>query len=104
MRNIDIKDIVNTMDNADSFSIFFVGDSITEGTRASSDETTYVAYVAEARQIPLIDLHKAWMDHLVIGTENYGQQDWLSGVVGDSCHPSDIGHKAIAQTILDSLK
>jgi len=31
MRNIDIKDIVNTMDNADSFSIFFVGDSITEG-------------------------------------------------------------------------
>lgn len=258
MRNIDIKDIVNTMDNADSFSIFFVGDSITEGARASSDETTYVAYVAEGlakkyenkrvvrydgkrhpttdgallpllkydgpieiqrgnngilsvirsgiggntvqrllnrktdfigkeiggrtadlfiinvgindalkcdpckyvtsetfadnlnalideiekgapnadiilmtpsyndtgdsnisnldpyankmrsiakeRQIPLIDLHKAWMDHLVIGTENYGQQDWLSGVAGDSCHPSDIGHKAIAQTILDCLK
>ncbi len=47
MRNIDIKDIINTMDNADTFSIFFVGDSITEGARASSDETTYVAYVAE---------------------------------------------------------
>lgn len=60
--------------------------------------------VAAKRSIPLIDLHKVWMDHLTVGGENFGQGDWLSGVKNDACHPSDAGHAAIAQAILDSLK
>ena len=54
-------------------------------------------------QIPLIDQHRLWMEHMVIGGENYGQGDWLSGVERDHCHPSDIGHAAIANEMLRCL-
>lgn len=60
--------------------------------------------IASARQIPLIDLHGAWMDHLTVGGEAYGQGAWLTGITGDFCHPSDIGHAAIARLVLEKLK
>ena len=59
--------------------------------------------VASTRQLPIIDLHKMWMEHLCVGCENYGQGDWLSGVKGDMCHPSDIGHAAIADKIFKDI-
>ena len=38
-----IRDVKERIDNSKDFTIFFVGDSITEGARASSAEKTYVA-------------------------------------------------------------
>ena len=74
------------------------------GTTAESHLDPYadeMKRVAMERSIPVIDLHDAWMRHLVVGGENYGQGNWLSGVNGDCCHPGDEGHKAIAE-ILES--
>lgn len=59
--------------------------------------------VASDRNIPVIDLHKVWMEHLIEGGENYGQGNWLSGVKGDCCHPGDEGHKAIADILIRSF-
>ena len=59
--------------------------------------------LAEERQIALIDLNKLWMDHWIEGSENYGQRDWLNSGVEDSCHPSDIGHEAIADEMIRAL-
>ncbi len=59
--------------------------------------------VAEKYGIPVIDLHHTWMEHLNVGGENYGQGDWLCGVEGDSCHPSDKGHEEIAKNIISVL-
>ncbi len=59
--------------------------------------------VAKERSVPVIDLHKMWMEHLEIGGENFGQGDWLSGVSGDKCHPGDIGHAVIGNAILSAF-
>ena len=56
--------------------------------------------LAEERQIALIDLNKLWMDHWVEGAGEYGQGDWLNT---DSCHPTDIGHEAIADEMIRCL-
>ena len=53
--------------------------------------------------IPLVDQHRLWMKHLVVGASNYGQGDWLCGAEGDSCHPSNLGHQKIAQALFDAL-
>ena len=60
----------------------------------------YMRNLAQERQIALIDLNKLWMDHWVKGGENYGQGDWLNSGTNDSCHPSDIGHEAIADEMI----
>jgi len=59
--------------------------------------------VANSRELPFIDLHDVWMQHLTVGGENYGQGNWLSGIPGDCCHPSDQGHEAIARTIFHHI-
>lgn len=59
--------------------------------------------VATKRNVPVIDLHELWMKHLVIGKENYGHGDWLTGNKGDTCHPSSTGHKALADFIFNSI-
>ena len=59
--------------------------------------------VAEKRSIPVIDLHKAWMDHLIVGKERYGQGDWLTDRKGDSCHPCNKGHAVIADVLIKNM-
>ncbi len=54
---------------------------------------------ATEENIPYIDMHKMWMEHLVIGEKNFGQGDWLVDG-GDHCHPSDVGHAVMAEEIL----
>lgn len=56
--------------------------------------------VASERNVPMIDLHRLWMDHMCLNGENYGQGSWLNG---DRCHPSDEGHAAIAHEIMRCL-
>ena len=74
-----------------------------------SDESCLDGYsdmmksVARKRNIPVIDLHKVWMEHLVVGGENYGQGDWLTGNKGDSCHPCDKGHAVIADVLIKNI-
>ena len=64
----------------------------------------YMRDLAKEREIALIDLNKLWMDHWVKGGENYGQGDWLNPPPdGDSCHPSDAGHEAIADEMIRCL-
>ena len=60
-----------------------------------------VINVGETQSIAVIDQHKLWMDHYVEGAPNYGQGDWLKD--GDSCHPTDIGHEAIADEMIRCL-
>ena len=79
-------------------------------TYVGSDGSTIAMYakfmrnLAEERQIALIDLNKLWMDHWIEGSENYGQRDWLNPPPnGDSCHPSDAGHEAIADEMMRCL-
>lgn len=56
--------------------------------------------VARKRAIPLIDQHARWMSHFELGAPHYGQGDWLSDVEGDACHPSNLGHEAIAKEMM----
>lgn len=50
-----------------------------------------------------IDMHKHWMEHLIVGSENYGQRDWLSGAEGDLCHFSQKGAADAAKYIFSEL-
>lgn len=59
--------------------------------------------VARERCVPVVDLHRLWMAHLEIGSYNYGQREWLTGILGDTCHPSPEGHRAIAREMLRTL-
>ena len=60
--------------------------------------------ISTEREIAVVDLHKLWMDHWVKDAENFGQGDWLNPAPdGDSCHPSDVGHEAIADEIIRCL-
>lgn len=59
--------------------------------------------VAEEKGYQLIDTHRLWMEHLIVGSENYGQRDWLSGKRGDSCHMSPEGSLKTAEFIFEKL-
>ena len=67
------------------------------------DYSAMMKQIAMEKNIPVIDLHSQWMEHLVVGAENYGQGDWLTGRRGDSTHPSDVGAKAMADVIYQTL-
>lgn len=56
--------------------------------------------VAKAQRLPLIDLHKLWMDHMILGGEGNGQGSWLPY---DKCHPGDEGHRILGEEILCHL-
>ena len=60
-----------------------------------------VKEVAGEFQLPLIDIHQKWMEHLQVGSENYGQRDWLSNQQGDSTHLSPRGAKVMAHHFFD---
>ena len=55
--------------------------------------------LAKSKSIACIDLNEMWKDHYVEGADNYGQGDWLF----DNCHPTDIGHEAIADKMISSI-
>ncbi len=74
-----------------------------DGSTPHSDLTPYadaMKEVAVEREISLIDLHRKWMEHMVVGGELYGQGDWLKS---DKCHPSDVGHAKMAEQIIEEL-
>lgn len=76
------------------------------GTGTQSCLDTYCEKVIElARQKGLryIDMHKLWMEHLIVGSDNYGQRDWLSGAIGDTCHFSKKGASDAAKFIFSEL-
>ena len=76
------------------------------GTSAQSCLDPYCEKVIElARKngFQYIDMHKLWMEHLIVGSENYGQRDWLSGAEGDSCHFSKKGAADAAKFIFSEL-
>ncbi len=60
-----------------------------------------VIAVGASHNIAVVDQHKLWMDHFEEGVGPYGQGDWLSE--GDSCHPTDAGHEAIADEMIRCL-
>ncbi len=62
-----------------------------------------VKRLAKERGLSLIDVHRLWMEHLVLGGEHYGQGTWLSGVKGDFCHFSPEGGKATAEFIFSKI-
>ncbi len=100
----DLEELVQEFEkgNPDADLIFITPSYNDDGTKNESHLAPYAAAmkaVAEQYAIPLIDMHAVWMAHLVVGAPNYGQQDWLSGHPGDSCHPSNEGHAVIANEI-----
>lgn len=62
-----------------------------------------VKSLAEEYSLPLIDVHSLWMNHLIPGSEHFGQRDWLSDSKYDSCHPTPLGAEMTARYIFDSL-
>ena len=102
-----LHELVDEIEAADpSADIIFMTPTFNDyGTSSVSTLDPYVdtmKKVAALRQIPVIDLHRLWMEHLVVGAENSGQGDWLLSPE-DHCHPSDTGHAAIAESILTAL-
>ncbi len=81
----------------------------TYNDRGESDKSHLEPYceavkrVADEFGLKLIDTHKLWMEHLVVGAAHYGQRDWLSDKVGDSCHFSPAGSLATANFIVESM-
>ena len=51
----------------------------------------------------LIDTHRLWMDHCIVGSEHYGQRDWLSDTEGDACHFSPEGSRKTAEFIFNTI-
>lgn len=53
--------------------------------------------------LPIIDVHKLWMEHLIPGSEHFGQRDWLSDSEKDACHPTPLGAEVMASFIFSQL-
>lgn len=99
--NLLICDIKSAMPSADIILMTPTYNDI--GTSLESSLDVYAAEMrlaAENHCLPVIDLHKLWLEHMTVGGDNYGQGDWLSGRKGDCCHPAAKGHEAIADEIL----
>ena len=72
---------------------------VTDNGNVLTGYAVAVKEVAEDRGVACIDLHQMFLDHKVEGAPFGGQGDWLS----DNCHPSDIGHEAIADEMMRYL-
>ena len=104
----DYKELYGILqdNNKDALKIFMTPTYNDSGDSEKSHLEPYVEKVKEIAQITdsqCIDTHKLWMDHLEVGSENYGQRDWLSGVVGDACHFSPEGSRSTARFIFSEL-
>lgn len=73
-----------------------------EGTGVQSCLDPYCKNVIELA-LKYIDMHKLWMEHLIVGSDNYGQRNWLSGAIGDTCHFSKKGAANAAEFIFSEL-
>lgn len=62
-----------------------------------------VKKLAFEENLQMIDTHKLWMNHLIMGSEHNGQRDWLSEDDGDPCHFSPAGAKETAKFIFNEL-
>ena len=81
-----------------------VNDDHTKKTSSQLDiYATKMKEVAAEWGVPVIDLHKLWMDHLDKNAANYGSGDWLTTKPGDLCHPSPKGHEAIAKEMIRAM-
>ena len=58
--------------------------------------------LAEAENIPYIDLHKLWSDHFDAEAEHFGHGDWLANDK-DACHPTPKAAHIMAEKILDEF-
>lgn len=77
------------------------------GDKSNSNLEPYCNFtkrIAEERGLFLIDTHKLWMNHLVLGSENHGQRDWLSTVDYDCCHYSPTGAAETAKFTFEEFK
>lgn len=62
-----------------------------------------VKLLAKEYSLPLIDVHSLWMKHLIIGSNHFGQREWLSNSKYDACHPTPLGAEMTARYIFDSM-
>ncbi|MDF2923472.1 MAG: hypothetical protein K0R57_2386, partial [Paenibacillaceae bacterium] len=78
-----------------------------DGTSAESSLDPYAAAMKEAahaEQVKLVDVHRLWMDHMILNGAVKGQGTWLSAArPGDHCHPAPDGHEATALLIFREL-
>lgn len=81
-----------------------VNDDHTKQTNSQLDAyANKMKAVAKEWGVPVIDLHKLWMDHVDKNAANYGSGDWLTTKAGDLCHPSPKGHEAIAKEMIRAM-
>ncbi len=101
----DLRELIDLLGktNPEADLIFMTPTYHHDGKTADSDLTPYaeaMKEVAREEGIPCIDLHQKWMNHMIIGGEGNGQGDWLKC---DKCHPSDRGHRVMAEQILEDF-
>ncbi len=103
--NTLLTEIAKSNPNADVILMTpTVNDDHTKKTSSQLDiYATKMKEVAAEWGIPVIDLHKLWMDHVDKNAANYGSGDWLTTKVGDLCHPSPKGHEAIAKEMIRAM-
>lgn len=104
----DYKKLYNLIkkENSNAEIVFMTPTYNDLGEDASSSLDAYsdmVIKLATEENCQIIDTHKLWMEHLIVGSENYGQRDWLSGVNGDYCHFSPKASIATAEFIFSKL-
>lgn len=74
------------------------------GEKIDSNISSYVNVqrkIAKDKNLLLIDNKEIWDKHYNVEAENHGQGDWM--LSDDPVHPTDEGHKAIFQNIIDNL-
>lgn len=75
-----------------------------ENEKSSLDDyADIVKKFAKEKDCQIIDTHRLWMDHLIIGSEHHGQREWLSDNKYDYCHFPPAGSIATAEFIFNSL-
>ena len=101
----DLKELHNLLrkTNPDAEIVYMTPTYGDEGDSKESCLDEYsdvvVKHAAETDST-LVDTHKLWMDHLIVGGENRGQGDWLDD---DPWHFSPVGSYETAKFVVDEL-
>ena len=101
----DLKELHNLLrkTNPDAEIVYMTPTYGDEGDSKESCLDEYsdvvVKHAAETDST-LVDTHKLWMDHLIVGGENRGQGDWLDD---DPWHFSPVGSYETAKFVFDEL-
>lgn len=94
----DYGELLNRFEKSEGSQVIIM--SPTTNDQKIDEYVKMAERIASEKNILYIDQNKMWNEHFDARKPNFGQDDWLSDVSWDACHPTPKGARAIAEKMM----